>query len=164
MHIEKFRDMYIAELDELYNAEQQLCAELPRLAASARHAELKGAFNALLADGRREAERVAMVIRAHDANPNEHMDQSMQALLHETEKWKDALGTPSLEDAGLIDSAQRLIHYEIAAYGTAAAYAGMLGFQDDKSCLHEILEEKKASDRKLSELAQSVINQHAAIA
>lgn len=163
MHVDSFRDMYVAELQELHDAGQQLCTELPRLAASAKNDELKHAFSAVLADCRKQCERLGTAIGSHGANPNDHTDQSMQALLRETEKWKDSLNGSSLADAGLVGSVQKLMHYEIAGYGTAAAYAGSLGFQDDERFLHEILEEKKSTDRILTALAESAVNRHAAL-
>jgi ferritin-like metal-binding protein YciE len=164
MPIDTFRDMYLAELEELHSAEQQLCAELPRLAASARHHELKGIFNALLAETRSHVERVALIVQTHQRDFRKHTDQSMQALLQETEKWKGMLRNPNVEDAGLIASAQRVLHYGIAAYGTAAAYAGMLKLPHDQTYLHAILEAKKAGDRRLTDLAKDIVNQDAVAA
>jgi ferritin-like metal-binding protein YciE len=85
----------------------------------------------------------------------------MQALVNETEKMLDMLKGNELRDAGLIASAQKLEHYEIAAYGTAAALAGQLEFRDDQEILHMSLEEEKHTDVLLTQLAKSEVNRDA---
>jgi ferritin-like metal-binding protein YciE len=85
----------------------------------------------------------------------------MQALVRETEKMLSMLKGNDLRDAGLIASAQRLEHYEIAAYGTAAALAGQLDLRDEQRTLHESLEEEKKTDLLLTQLAKREVNQDA---
>jgi ferritin-like metal-binding protein YciE len=163
MQIESFRDMYIAELQELHSAEREFVAVLPRFAGSAHRKALKSALNAAIADARVEVERLGILLQSHGANPLDHTDQAMQALLRESERWRSMLANPNLQDAGLIDSIQRIIHYQIAACGTMTAYAGILGFDGDKRTLHGMLALKKSLDQSLSELAQSAVNQEAAV-
>lgn len=154
----------LAELQELHNVERQFCEALPRLAQSAKHAELKDAFSAHAAEATRDMERIAEILQRHGASPQEHVDQSMQALIRETEKWKDILANPTLDDAGLIASAQKILHYEIAGYGTITAYAGMLDRPEEKTALHDILGAKKALDMMLTALAKRTVNREAAVA
>ncbi len=162
MPISSLTDMYVAELQELHSVENQLVDALPRMAELAKSSELKDAINQHLDETRSQARRLEEVLRRRGAGPREHTDQAMQALLRESEKWAGMLDDPALADAGLIASAQKVEHYEIAAYGTVAAYAGLLGFEDDKGELHAILEQEKAADAKLSEVAKSVANPQAA--
>ena len=86
----------------------------------------------------------------------------MERLLAEAEKTLAMIDEPSVRDAEMIASAQKVEHYEIAAYGTVAAYAGILGFTDDQNTLHAILDEEKNTNRKLSDLADTVVNKDAA--
>jgi ferritin-like metal-binding protein YciE len=162
MPISSLADMYVAELQELHSVENQLVNALPRMAELAKSAELKDAINKHLEETRSQARRVQEVLRRRGASPREHVDQAMQALVRESEKWAGMLDDPALADAGLIASAQKVEHYEIAAYGTVAAYAGLLGFEDDQRELHAILEEEKAADANLSGIAKSVANPQAA--
>jgi len=88
----------------------------------------------------------------------------MQGLVHETEKMLEMLKGNELRDAGLIASAQKLEHYEIAAYGTAAALAGQLNLRDDQRMLHATLEEEKNADISLTQLAKGGVNKDAVAA
>jgi ferritin-like metal-binding protein YciE len=92
---------------------------------------------------------------------DKHIDQAMEALLRETDKMVEMLQGSELKDAGLIASVQKLKHYEIAAYGTAAALAGQLDLRDEQRMLHQSLEEEKQADALLTHLAKAVINQAA---
>jgi ferritin-like metal-binding protein YciE len=98
------------------------------------------------------------ILQKHGANPRAHTDQAMQALVNETEMMLGMLNGNELRDAGLIASAQKLEHYEIAAYGTVAALAGQLDLRDDQQMLHESLEEEKQADLRLTKLAKREVN------
>lgn len=158
MQINSLKDMYVAELQELASVERQLCASLPRMAEMATHPTLKNAFVHHRKETEVQKERLEEILRKHGANPTEHTDQSMQALVGEAEKMASMLKGDGLCDAGLIASAQRLEHYEIAAYGTAAALAGQLNLREDQEILHESLEEEKHADALLTKLAKSEVN------
>ena len=161
MDIGSFKAMYFAELQELANAEGQLAKLLLRLAQAASHPSLKNAFVNQQQNTEVQKEKLESVLRSHGANPRVHTDQAMQALLSETEKMLRIVKDKNLRDAGLIASTQKLKHYEIAAYGTAAALAGQLGFRDDQVLLHSGLEDKKQADKVLTQLAKYEINQDA---
>ena len=94
--------------------------------------------------------------------PREHVDQAMQAMLKEAEKWAGMVQDEDLRDAGLIASAQRVEHYEIAVYGSLATWAKQLGLDEDLQALLGILEEEKRTDDRLSTLAKRVVNPDAA--
>jgi ferritin-like metal-binding protein YciE len=161
MEIKSFKDMYLAELQELMSVAAQLAEALPRMAEAASHPALK---QALLDHGEETAlqkQRLESILQKYGANPNAHADQAMQALLDETRKMFTILKGDDLRDAGLIASIQKLEHYEIAAYGTAAALAGQLEFRDDQKLLHEGLEAAKKTDLSLTQLAKREINRDA---
>lgn len=159
--VNTFEGMYVTELQELANAEEQLGQALSGMAAMAASPALKN----ILADHRRKVDvqkqRLVSILEKHGAKPNAHSDQAMDALLKETRKMMTILQGDELCDAGLIASIQKLKHYEMAAYGTAAALAGQLGRREEQRALHECLDEERAMDRALTELAKGGINQHA---
>ena len=124
MQVTSFKDMCIAELQELVSVEEQLTAALLRMAQMASHSALKDALVRHREETQVQKDRLASILQKHGADPKAHTDQAMQALVHETEKMIEILKGNDLRDAGLIASAQKLEHYEIAAYGTAAALAG----------------------------------------
>ncbi len=161
MQVTTFKDMYIAELQELVSVEEQLAESLLRMANVASRPTLKNALAHHLQQTQAQRERLEEILRSHGADPKAHTDQSMQALVRETEKMLGILKGNELRDAGLIASAQKLEHYEIAAYGTAAALAGQLDLRNDQQILHKTLEEEKQADMLLSQLAKGEVNQAA---
>jgi ferritin-like metal-binding protein YciE len=161
VQITNFNDMYIAELQELRSLETQLSNALDRLADMASHASLKSELTRHRQQSEHQVERLEKLLQKRGANPREHTDQAMQALIGETDKMLRMVEGDDLRDAALIASVQKIEHYEIAAYGTAAALAGQLDFRDDQRLLHESLEEEKEMDMLLTSLAKAEINQDA---
>ncbi len=161
MEINTFKDMYLAELQELVSVEAQLADELLRLAGAASHPQLKRAFIHHRAEAETQLQRLQTILLKHGANPTAHTDQAMQALIVETKKMMVMLKPDRLRDAGLIASAQKLEHYEIAAYGTVAALAGQFELRDEQKMLHLSLEEERQFDVLLTELAKREINRQA---
>ena len=106
--------------------------------------------------------RVEEILRRHSTEPREHVDQAMQAMLQEAEKWANMVQDRDLRDAGIIASAQRVEHYEIAVYGSLATWAKQLGLDEDMQALLAILEEEKRTDERLSRPAKRVVNPDAA--
>jgi ferritin-like metal-binding protein YciE len=162
MNVNDFRQMYVTELQELRSVEAQLTGALPKMAEVANHPELKQAIQSHLEETRSQRDRLDTVLRRHGAEPREHVDQSMQAIVREAEKWARMVQDPDLRDAGLIASAQRVEHYEIAVYGSLATWAKQLGLDEDLQALLAILEEEKRTDERLSQLAKRVVNPDAA--
>ena len=134
MEISNFKDMYLAELQELVSVEGQLADALLRMAAAASHPALK---------------RLLLHHRAETETQKERLV---------TIKMLTILKADDLRDAGLIASAQKLEHYEIAAYGTAAALAGQLDLRDEQKMLHLSLEEERRADAMLTHLAKREVN------
>jgi len=133
MRMNSFKDMYLAELQELLSVEIQLADALLRMAATATHPSLKRALIHRRAETETEALRILTILKKHGADETAHIDQAMQALIVETRKMMMLLRNDDLRDAGLIASAQKIEHYEIAAYGTAAALAGQLSLRDERA-------------------------------
>ena len=163
MQIRNFKDMYITELQELANMESQLDLALKRIADAASHPSLKRELLHYRGEAKEQSKRLQSILQNHGAKLRAHTDQAMEALLKETEKMLSLL-EGDLRDAGLIASAQKLKHYEIAAYGTAAALAGQLELRDDQRMLHDSLEEERNADAALTKLAKGEVNQDAAAA
>jgi ferritin-like metal-binding protein YciE len=164
MEINDFRNMYLVELQELASAERLLADALPRMAKSAANPELKQALTDQRKQAQQQRDRIERILNKHGASPRAHVDQAMQALLVETEKMSAIVTGNELRDAALIASAQKLAHYEIAAYGTAAALAGQLELRDDQGMLHQSLEEKRQADAFLTQLAKGEVNREALVA
>jgi ferritin-like metal-binding protein YciE len=164
MELTNFRDMYIAELQELVSAERQLVASLQAMSDAASHPTLRSALVRHREHTQFQKERLDAILRRYGASPTAHIDQAMQSLLNETEKMIAMLKGDDLRDAGLISSVQKLVHYEIAAYGTAAALAGQLDMRDEQELLHRSLEEEKRTDFLLTQLAKREVNPEAVAA
>ena len=163
MQITNFRDLYIAELQEMRSLEGQLGEALMRMAEVASNPTLK---SALMDQGERalaQEQRLWSMLSRLDANPRAHTDQAVQALVGEAEKMLTIVKGDDLRDAAMIVSAQKIGHYQIAAYGTAAALAGQLDLRDDQRTLHQSLEEEKGADEALTQLAKGEVN-HDAVA
>jgi len=158
MEINNFKDMYLAELQELVSVESQLADALLRMAAAATHPALKDLLIHHRAETETQKQRLVTILQKHGADPEVHTDQAMQALVKETRKMLGMLTGDDLRDAGLLASAQKLEHYEIAAYGTAAALAGQLDLRDEQKMLHRTLDEEKQIDALLTELAKREVN------
>ena len=162
MDVDDFRQLYVTELQELRSVEDQLVQALPKMAEMAQNPRLKQVIQTHLDETRSHRERLDGVLKRHRADPREHQDGSMEAILREADRWAKMVQDPDLRDAGLIASAQRVEHYEIAVYGTLATWAKQLGLNEDLEVLHAVLEEEKRTDEKLTEIAKRVINPEAA--
>lgn len=161
MQIASFKDLYISELQELVSVEDQLEETLLRVAAIASNPSLKSALMHHREQTQLQKERLVSILQREGADPMAHTDQAMQALISETQKMVAMLEGEDLRDAGLIASVQKLEHYEIAAYGTAAALAGQLELRDDQRTLHESLVEERQADLALTQLAKGEVNRDA---
>lgn len=160
--IANFREWYLAELQELRDGESQLLQGIRRMAESAGHPELKNALMDHHDHKRAQLARLDTLLAGHRADAQAHHDQAMRSLLQESDKIMAMLPDTDLRDAGIIASAQKLEHYQIAAYGTGAALAGQLELRDDQKLLHEALEQERKADALLSVVAKKVVNPDAA--
>ena len=161
MSLDSMHDLLLEELRDLYNAEQQLVKTLPTIAEKVCTPSLRKAFE----DHYRETEghvvRLEQVFTSLGEKPTGKKCKGMEGLLDEGEDMLSEDGADTVRDAGIISAAQRVEHYEIAGYGSAIAFAQLLGHQDIVRLLEETLEEEQAADEKLSAIAEEEVNQHA---
>ena len=158
LKLESVEDLFLAELRDLYDAENQLLKALPKLAEAASAPTLKLAFSQHLEETKGHVGRLDRVFRQLDVNPTGETCEAMKGLVKEGEEFIQAKGEPSVRDAGLIGAAQRVEHYEMAGYGTARTLAKRLGFQDIAAVLQDTLEEEGEADRKLTAVAENEVN------
>jgi ferritin-like metal-binding protein YciE len=159
--IESLKHIYISELQEQRSAEEQLIQALPKMSEMAHDPDLAAALQEHLRETRTQLDRLDEMLSRHGAAPRAHKDRSMETILGEAGKWAMMIDEPEPRDAGLIASAQRIEHYEIAVYGTLATWAKQLGLRRDMDTLLVILEEEKSADWKLTALAKRQVNPEA---
>ncbi len=158
MELETLRDLYIHELKDLYSAENQLIKALPKMKKAARNRQLAAAFGQHLNQTKQQAKRLEQILKRHDESTRAPKCEGMEGLIKEGDKMGKEDGQGDVRDAGLIASAQRVEHYEIAGYGCARTYAQLLGDKQGARLLETTLREEAATDKKLTKLARSVIN------
>ena len=156
MASEGLRDLYIDELKDLYNAENQLVKALPKMAKAASSEELKQGFEQHLEQTRGHVQRLDQIFKSLDESPKGKKCAGMEGLVKEGSEVMEEDFEGALMDAALIGAAQRVEHYEIAAYGTASEFAKLLGESEHVSLLEETLREEKETDEKLTELAKEI--------
>jgi len=156
MESNNFRDLYISELQDLYDAENQLIDALPRMAAASNSAELRAGFEAHLQQTQGHADRLEQIFNSLGEEIKGKKCKAMKGLVSEGGEMIDSDFEGAVKDAGLISAAQRVEHYEIAAYGAARTFAELLGDHKGASLLEQTLDEEKATDEKLSELADTI--------
>jgi ferritin-like metal-binding protein YciE len=164
MKMESLRDLYLEQLRDLFDAETQLIDALPKMAEAAHHTDLKNAFDQHLRQTREHATRLQRLFSALGERPEGQTCHGMKGLIKEGQEMIKAKGDPDVIDAGLIAAAQRVEHYEIAAYGTVRAYAEILGGEEAVKLLEKTLQEEEETDDKLTELAETQINVEAEVA
>jgi ferritin-like metal-binding protein YciE len=156
-------DLYLLELKDLYDAENRIIKALPKMAEAAKSPDLKNAFDEHLQETCNHAARLERIFNSLNESPKGQKCKGVIGIIDEGEDMIDETDdSPSaVVDAALIASAQRVEHYEIAAYGTVRTWAQRLGRADDMVLLNETLQEEGLSDKKLTALAESYINQDA---
>jgi ferritin-like metal-binding protein YciE len=167
MQLNSLQDVLVEQLGDLYSAEQQLVQALPKVSGAASDDELRTAIDQHLEETRGHVRRLEQIFDQLGTSAPVEKCKGMEGLIVEGEKIISALGDPAAKDAALIAAAQRVEHYEIAAYGTARTLADELGHDDVETLLNETLDEESAADKKLTQLAtggllRSGINQQAA--
>ncbi len=148
------RETFVDELRDLFDAEKQLLKALPKLAKASENEDLKAAFESHLEETEGQIERLKEVFQLFDEEPRGKKCKGMEGLIEEgSEMIEEEAG-----DAALICAAQKAEHYEIATYGSLSAWAKLLGEDQAVELLEENLQEEKAADEKLTEIAESVVN------
>ena len=158
MEMESLRDLYIEELKDVYNAEKQLVRALPRMAKSASHEELRSAFEEHLTVTEEQVRRLETIFDDLGKPARGKKCLGMEGLIAEGKEMMEEDMEPEVLDAALISAAQRVEHYEIAAYGTLRTYARQLGYGNHAELLQQSLNEEGEADKLLSQIAESTVN------
>ncbi|MEY2548864.1 MAG: hypothetical protein QOD64_1446 [Verrucomicrobiota bacterium] len=158
MSMDSLKDLYIDELKDLYNAENQLLKALPKMARKASAPELKKAFQDHLAQTEGHVTRLEKIFKGLDERPTGKTCKAMKGLVEEGKEVIEEDGDDSVLDAALIGAAQRVEHYEMAGYGVVRTFASLLGEDEARDLLQRTLNEEGETDKKLTALAESVIN------
>lgn len=158
MRLDSLKKLYVHELKDLYSAETQISKALPKMMEAAQDADLRSSFQEHLKQTERHIGRLEKIFEGLDYQPGGHRCRGMEGLLEEGADMIKADADPDVRDAGLIAAAQRVEHYEIAAYGVARTYAEKLGEYKAADLLQETLNEEALTDQRLSRLAERKIN------
>ncbi len=153
-----FHSLLAHELQDLYDAEHRIVKALPKMIEKASNPDLKKGFETHLKQTEGQIERLEKCFKLLDIAERKEPCAGMKGILEEGEKGMEKEMAPAVSDASLIAGAQRVEHYEMAAYGTACAWADLMGHEEVAELLAETLAEEEETDEILSDLAESVIN------
>lgn len=159
--LETLEDLFALRLKDLYSAENQLVKALPQMAIAANDETLRQSFETHLAETQQQVARLEQIGQSMDLELGGHTCAAMKGLVTEGQETMSKNASDEVMDAALIAAAQRIEHYGIAGYGTAANYAESLGYSEAATLLRQTLEEEQCTDTKLNDLAKSSINQKA---
>ena len=151
-------DLFVNQIEDLYDAENRLTKALPQMAEAAHSSQLKQAFQSHLIETEGHVARLEQIFREIGFDPTRETCQAMKGLIAEGEEMIKATGDSDVKDAALIAAAQRVEHYEMSGYGTARSFARRLGLTQAASLLQQTLNEEKAADEKLNIIAESSVN------
>jgi len=162
MALNSFDDLFVEQLEDLYDAEQRLVKALPKMATAAHNSTLKSAFQQHLRETENQVSRLEQAFKILGKSARSKTCEAMKGLVAEGDEVISASGDPDVKDAALIAAAQRVEHYEIAGYGSARTFAQRLGRNDVARLLQQTLDEEGATDKKLTSLAEQSVNLKAA--
>ncbi len=152
------RDLLQMELQDTYSAETQILDALPQMEEAATTQSLKQAFREHLQVTQRQVERLQQVCQQLGIDPEGETCEAMEGLIEESEELIDELDEGPVLDAALIGAAQKVEHYEIAAYGTICAMLKAMGQQQAADLMAQTLQEEKKTDELLTQLAEGEVN------
>ena len=158
--ISTLEDLFVQELRDMYDGEKQIVKALPKMAKAAENEELANGFQEHLEQSKTHVERLEQIFTQLDLRARGKHCAGLAGIIEEGSEVMEEVEEPAL-NAALIAAAQRVEHYEIAAYGTLIAFARQLGHEDAAELLEETLNEEKETDRKLTELAETMLNEQA---
>jgi ferritin-like metal-binding protein YciE len=161
MKLDTLKKLYVEELRDVYNAEQQLVKALPKMAKAASSDELREAFETHLDETKGHVERLEQIFKGLDEAPKGKTCQAMKGLIEEGSEILEEKGEESVLDAGIIAAAQKVEHYEMATYGTLRTWADLLNQDEAAGLLQDTLDEEGEADKKLNELAEEIVNPEA---
>ena len=153
------RDLYLGELKDLYDAEHRLIKALPKMAEAAESAELRQGFESHLEQTKQHALRLEQIFERMGEEPKRKKCAAMVGLIQEGDDLMGEDYEDGVKDAALISAAQRVEHYEMAAYGCVRTWAGLLGESEAKALLEQTLSEEKETDQKLNQLSETINRQ-----
>lgn len=154
--MDSLQELFVDELKDLYSAENQLLKALPKMAKGAVSPELKQGFEKHLKQTEGHVARLVKIFEKLDESPKGKKCAAMEGLIEEGKELLDEEEESVIRDAGLICAAQKVEHYEIASYGTAVAWARKLGDTQSEKLLQQTLDEEKATNETLTELAEEI--------
>jgi ferritin-like metal-binding protein YciE len=161
MSLDSLKDLYIEQLQDLYSAENQILKALPDMEKRAQNHELKNAFREHVKMTEEQVQRLENIFDDLGTKPTGHHCKGMEGLIKEGKEMVKEKGESDVIDAGLIAAAQRVEHYEIAGYGTVRTFAEQLGRKNDAQLLQRTLDEEGETDKRLTRLAEQVVNRDA---
>lgn len=164
MPLDNLHDLFVFELRDVYDAEQQIVTGIPLLAQAAKSPTLRKLFEAHLAETSDQIERLDKLFNALGVTFTGRSCKAMQGLLAEARQIIQEEADPEVLDAALVVAAQKIEHYEIASYGSLRTFANELGYKDVEKLIAQTLEEESDMDEKLTNIAQSRLNGRAASA
>lgn len=157
MRMESLRELFIEELQDLYSAENQILKALPKMVEKTSHQELRNGFSEHLEQTRGHVQRLDQIFdQLGDVDRKGKKCKGMEGIIKENKELLKEDAEPEVLDAGMIGGAQRVEHYEIAAYGTVKTYARLLGHDNWAQLLDQTLNEEKETDAKLTQLAEQI--------
>ena len=159
--MEDLKTLYVNELKDLLDAENQLIKAIPKMAQASASTELRSGFEHHLEQTRNHAKRIEQILQALGETAKGTKCKGMQGIVAEGKEMLDEDYEGAVMDSAIISAAQRVEHYEIAGYGCVREFAELLGENEAVSLLGKTLEEEKETDRKLTELAHSINRQAA---
>ena len=159
--LKNLQDLFFHELKDLYSAETQIIEDLPEMVEEAHDSQLKQSFQMHLEQTKNQKKRLEQITQILGINPEGQKCKGIEGLIEEGKNLIDEKANPDTKDAGLIAAVQKIEHYEISAYGTARYYAKMLQQHQVVALLEQTLNEEKATDQKLNDLAINKINRQA---
>ena len=161
MAVKSIEDLFVHELSDIYSAEKQLTRALPKLARASADPKLAEAFESHLEETNGQVERIDKIVDTLELRLKRIKCAAMEGLVEEGKEIIESVEKGPLRDAALIAGAQKVGHYEIASYGTLAALAKELGYDDALPLILDTLKEEKGADDKLTKLAEQGGNQRA---
>ena len=160
--IKTFDDLFVHTLQDIYYAENQITKALPKMIAKATDPQLKQGFQTHLTETENQIKRLEQVFKLHGLTPKGVTCPAINGIIEEANEIAGDVEDKEVLDAALLASAQAVEHYEITRYGTLVAWAKQLGHQNYAALLQQNLDEEYATDKKLTALAESKVNQKAA--
>jgi ferritin-like metal-binding protein YciE len=161
MRLDSMENLFLHEIKDLYNAEKQLTKALPKMAKAVTSEELRHLIEEHLEETKQQVERLEQIFNMLGKPARGIKCKGMEGLIEEGDELMGEEGDEAVKDAAILGAAQRVEHYEIAVYGCARTYAEMLGMMEAAELLQTSLDEEKAADEKLNQLAMSHVNQQA---